>query len=478
MPRVPIPLGQNYGKGRSNAAGLSQAVNMYGEEVVKDGRTNWVLYPTPGEVLFASIGGSAPRGQFTAGSISYAVVGTSLYSVTTLGSVATLGTIEGSLPVDMFFNGAQLTVVAELKSYSYDQTSNVLSEISDPNFERASSGDSLASYDIFAVAGTGKIRWRLVNTATFNANDFATAEAEPDNLRAVRKVGNEVALLGYTSTEWWYPTGDSSPGNQFAKTSTAAVSIGCDARDTALVLDSGLTWVGRDGKAGGRAVYRAQGYSPRKISIPQIDVLLEQVSDPTRLNAFARQEAGHLYYVLNNPGEWSFEWDISTNQWYPRKSGSFSIFDDVTGGWDATTFTVNGSKQIIGKSDGNLYELQTGTYTADGEYIHREVTSPTIHNSGRRGFMGNLELDIETSVALESGQGSNPLMVMSYSKNGGKSWSQPRTAEMGVVGQHKYRCRWPGQLGSFRQLIIRFHCSEPVKVVILGCWADLNWGGA
>lgn len=476
MPRVRIPLGRNFGQGRSNAPGMQSLVNMYVEEVKGEGRTDAVCYSTPGLSLFSTIAnGGLPRGQITANEVHYVVMGTRLYSVTSAGVTTDLGEVEGTALVDMAFNGNQIDIVAELKSYSYEVATLTLAEISDPNFAQASTCDSLNSYSVYGIKNTGQFEWRLTNSTTFSALDRATAEAESDNLVAVRKVGNELALLGNTSVEWWYTTGQSAPGDAFAKTSTASASIGCVSRDTALVFDSGLTWVGRDGKAGGMGVYRAEGYTPRKISPPQIDRFLETVTTPSSLRAFSYQSRGHLFYVLTNPSEWSFAWDIATGQWSYRKSGSWSQGDDPLGGWDASTFGLNGSKQIVGRSDGNLYALEADTLTEAGEYITREVTTPQFHQDGRRIFESRLELDIEAGVGLESGQGSAPVVYESHSDDGGKTWSQPRSASMGAIGQNKFRAVWYGN-GSYRQRIRKFRCSDPVSVVFLSAWADINVG--
>ena len=420
MPRVPIPLGRAFGKGRSTAAGMQSLTNMYAEQVEGEDRAQIVCYGTPGKAAFATIGGGDVRGQLTAQGIQYTVVGTTLYKVSSAGTATALGTIEGSEPVDMAFDGVQLAIVAELKSYFYDTITLGVSEIADPNFEQAGTVASLNSYDIFGIVGTGRYRWRLVNSASFGANDFATAEAESDNIRAIRKVGNECALLGDNSLEWIYATGDTG-ADAFARTSVAAKPIGCVARDTALVVDGGLTWVGRDGTAGGVSVYRAEGYEPRKISNPQVDGYLESVSDLTTLTSFTYQQRGHLFYVLTSPDEWTVAYDVSTSQWAYRKSGLYSMGADSTGGWDAVTFALNGSKQIVGASDGNLYELQADTFTESGSGIIREVTTPQFHRGGRRMFFHRVEVDIEAGVSLTSGQGSDAKVMMCVSFDGGKT---------------------------------------------------------
>lgn len=474
MPRVRIPLGRAFNGGQSKAPGMSSLVNMYGEPVEGEGRTDFVCYGTPARSLFATIGGGEVRGQINASDVHYVVVGTTLYSVTSAGASTALGTIEGSEHVDMSYNGNQIDIIAEVKSYSFDVPTLALSEHTGGGYEQASSCTSLASYSIIAVKDTGRFRWKLTNVTTFDALDFATAEAESDNLVAVRAVANDVALLGSKTTEWWGPTGDSG-ANAFAKTATAAANIGCVSRDSAIVVDSGLTWVGRDGRAGGVSVYRAEGYAPRKISPPEVDYLLEQVSNLSDLKAFAYQQRGHLFYVLTLQDEWSLAWDISTNLWSYRKTGTWAMGSEPMGGWDADNFAINGVKQIVGSSDGNLYELLGDTYTENSGEIVREATSSSLHHDGTRAFMSRLELDLEAGVGLSSGQGSNPVVMMSFSDDGGKTWSSPRNASMGPIGQYRYRATW-NACGSYRNRIIKFRVSDPVKVVFLGAWADVSLG--
>jgi len=474
MPRVRIPFGRTFNKGRSNAAGLQSLVNLYGEPVEGEGRTDFVCYGTPARSLFATIGGGTVRGQIQASDVHYAVVGTSLYKVNSDGTSTSLGTVEGALPVDMSYNSNQIDIVAEVKAYSFDVPTLALTEHTGGGYEQANSCTSLANYSIISVKDTGRFRWKLTNVTTFDALDFATAEAESDNLVAVRAVASDIALLGSKTTEWWGPTGEAG-ANAFAKTATAAANIGCVSRDTAIVVDSGLTWVGRDGRAGGVSVYRAEGYAPRKISPPEVDNYLEAVSDLSTLKAFAYQQRGHLFYVLTLPDEWSFAWDISTNQWSYRKTGSWPMGEDATGGWDAENFAINGVKQIVGSSDGNLYELLADTFTENSEGIVREATCSQLSHDGKRAFMSRLELDIEAGVGLSSGQGSSPIVMACWSDDGGMTWSNPRNASMGAIGKYKYRATWHA-CGAYRNRIIKFRVSDPVKVVFLGSWADVTLG--
>lgn len=470
--RIPVPLGFPLGKGRSEAAGLQGLVNLYGEPVQAEGRTKLALYGSPGRVAFSTIGGGSVRGQFNTSSLHFAVVGSALYKVNSDGTNTNLGEIEGTDQVDMAYNGQQVTIVAELKSYSYDVIAGTLAEISDGDFQQASSCAALAEYSIFSRKGTGQFAWSaLLDATSYDDLDEASAEAEPDNLVAIRKRGNELALLGTNSTEFWGLTGDFNA--PFARVSTAAVTIGCVARDTARLVDNGLTWVGRDGLAGGVSVYRAEGYIPKKISDPHVDGYLEAVADPSKLRAFTYQQAGHQFYVLTSPQEWTLAWDVLTQQWSYRRTGDFTMGAEPSGTWDARTYALNGSNQIVGSDDGNLYSLSLSTLSDNGSTLVREVTCPQLWHGGVYKTMNRLELEVQTGVGLISGQGSAPLIMESHSDDGGATWSTPRTASLGTMGQGKILVYWT-RLGQYKNRIIKFRVTDPVTTVFLGAWADIS----
>ena len=470
--RIPVPLGFPYSQGRSKAAGMGGLVNMYGEEVKYEGKTKLVLYGTAGRLAFATIGGGSVRGQINTASNHYAVVGTRFYSVSSLGTTNDIGEIEGTAMVDMAFDGQYVFVVAELKSYTFDTVGLTLSEVTDGDFVQASSATGLSAYIIVTRKDTGQFAWsNLLAAPTWDPLDYATAESEPDKLVAVRKRGNEIALLGTNSTEFWGLTGDSLA--PFARVNTQAATIGCLARDSAVLVDNGLMWVGRDGLAGGVSVYRAEGYIPKKITGPNEDVLLEAVADPSTLRAFAYQQAGHQFYVLTSPQEFTIAWDVATGQWSHRRTGDFTMGADPTGAWDCITFALNGSKQIVGSDNGNLYQLDLDTLTDASSTLVREVTCPQLWSGGSYRSMDRLELEIQTGVGLITGQGSDPLVMESHSDDGGSTWSTPRTASMGVMGNATATVFWT-RLGQYKNRIIKFRVTDPVTTVFLNAWAEVS----
>jgi hypothetical protein len=86
--------------------------------------------------------------------------------------------------------------------------------------------------------------------------------------------------------------------------------------------------------------------------------------------------------------------------------------------------------------------------------------------------MKMLELDFEAR-ALSSGQGSAPVIYMSHSDDGGHTWTTPRAATAGAIGQWRWRAIWP-TMGSYTQRMIAFRINEPIFAAFLGCWAHIS----
>ena len=64
--------------------------------------------------------------------------------------------------------------------------------------------------------------------------------------------------------------------------------------------------------------------------------------------------------------------------------------------------------------------------------------------------------------------GIDPQVSLSYSDNGGHTFSPERTISMGKIGNYLGRCIWRN-LGQSRDRVYRITCKEPVKFSLIGC---------
>jgi hypothetical protein len=101
--------------------------------------------------------------------------------------------------------------------------------------------------------------------------------------------------------------------------------------------------------------------------------------------------------------------------------------------------------------------IRAAAHLADGDY------GWVVHN--------RLQIDMETGVGLLAGQGANPVALLDWSDDGGKTWSNKHSASMGRMAEARTRVRW-NRLGRARDRVYRLTITDPVPRVIIG--AALN----
>lgn len=476
MPRVALPLATSLTRGRSSVAGMGGLVNCYAEPVRAEGRTGLAVYPMPGRRAFSTIGGTF-RGMLDFASYHVAVVDDRLYTIDSAGAATDRGEIEGLERCDLDFNGAQLFIAGDIKSYTYVPSTAALAEVVDSDFLGASSCCSLNGYTITTVPGSDRFQWFDLRDATsIDGLSFATAESNGDINIAARVANKDLHLFGANTTEFFYNSGN--PDQQFESKAVPPMEIGCIARDAIVLMDTGFNWVGRDGKSGGIGVYRmVGGYQAKKISTPAVDRYLEEYPEASRSSIHAQgfQFHAHQFYCLHLPGVVSLYYDQATDTWGYLKSGTYPITDDPEGGWDAFGFAVNTGKRIVAGSDGNLYELDGTSYEENGAAMVREIitSQASFQQSDRGGIIHRIGVDMEVGVGLATGQGSDPKIMAALSKNGGKTWRALGDRSIGAVGKYGTNVFWTRQ-GAAPDLILKLRVTDPVPFNVFGAFADVE----
>lgn len=88
-------------------------------------------------------------------------------------------------------------------------------------------------------------------------------------------------------------------------------------------------------------------------------------------------------------------------------------------------------------------------------------------NGGLRQFLDRLEFFGEPGVGLDSGQGSDPLMIIRISRDGGRTWGAEIEVRMGAGGE--YGLRWVTKpLGSYRDGALWVRITDPVFAALIG----------
>jgi len=84
-----------------------------------------------------------------------------------------------------------------------------------------------------------------------------------------------------------------------------------------------------------------------------------------------------------------------------------------------------------------------------------------------------LQVDVESGVGLETGQGEDPQLMLRVSKDSGHHFTNERWLSAGKVGEYNRRAKWY-RLGDSRTWTFRIRATDPVKWIIIQAIADVD----
>lgn len=471
-------LGSSYVARSVNAAD-ARMVNLFPEVVQEAGKEPAFLNRAPGLRLLATVGSGPIRGLWTFGGNGYVVSGAKLYKVSANYTVTFLGNVSGTKPVSMADNGTQLFIACNGPSYIYNASTNAFAQITDPDFPGAVTVGYLDGYFVFNEPNSQRI-WvtSLLDGTSIDALDFASAEGSPDGVVAILSNFREIWVFGTNSVEVWYNTGASDFPLQ--RIQGAFNELGCAAAFSVAKMDNGVFWLGKDARGQG-IVYRANGYQGQRISTHAVEWHIQQYGNISDAIAYTYQQDGHSFYVLTFPSaDKTWVYDVATGAWHERA------------GWDNGAFTRHRSNcqmffandTVVGDyQNGNLYAFDLEVYADNGQ-IQRWLRSwralPTGQNSLKRTAHHSLQLDCETGVGLNLGQGSDPQVMLRWSDDGGHTWSNEHWASVGKIGEYGRRVFWRrlGMTLKLRDRVYEISGTDPVKITLLGAELILSPTGA
>lgn len=365
-------------------------------------------------------------------------------------------------PVCMCTNGVNVVFATGPQMWSINPATNVLAQYVDASFTGATAVFFVNGSYVFNQPDTGKFWVMDPYSMVLDPLNFATAEGAPDGLTTLAVVNQEIWLFGIKTIEVW--AGDGTLTFPYSRIMGVFIEQGTLAPYSVEVMDGSVFWLSANAK-GQNMVFRSVGYSPKRISTHSLEAEIATYSVTTDAVAFSYQQEGHAFYVLNFPTQdVTWVYDAATQAWHQRawrkENGEFgrhrgncAIFFqrmNLVGDWET----------------GKIYQLSNQVYTDDGNPLVRLRSSPHVSQQNQRLVHSSFQVDIETGVGLPSGQGSNPLVMIRWSDDGGHTWSNMRTVTMGKIGEYKARARIT-RLGQSRDRVYEVSCSDPVQFTLL-----------
>ncbi len=447
-------------------------VNLFPEIVPEAGKEPAFLNRAPGLKLLATVGSGPIRGVWAFSpddNTAFVVSGTQLYKINGTYTATLIGNVSGTGPVSLADNGTQLFIACNGPSYIYNNTTNAFGQITDPDFPGAVTVCYLDGYFVFNEPNSQKM-WitSLFDGTSIDPLEFASAEGSPDGLTAVASNFREVWAFGTNSVEVWYNSGATDFPLQ--RIQGAFNELGLAAPYSVAKMDNGLFWLGRDRRGQG-IVYRANGYLGQRISTHAVEWQIQQYEDMTDAIAYTYQQDGHSFYVLVFPtANATWVYDVSTQAWHERAGFVNGEFTRHRGNCQ---MSFQGKPVIGDFENGNIYSFDLDNFSDNGstqKWLRSWRALPTGQNNLKRTSQHSLQLDIESGVGLNSGQGSDPEVMLRWSDDGGHTWSNEHWSKIGKIGQFYRRVFWRrlGMTLKLRDRVYELSGTDPVKISIMG----------
>jgi hypothetical protein len=376
---------------------------------------------------------------------------------------------NGTGPVSIADDGTRAVLVTGAQGYTVDLATDAVAPILDEAFL----GSDFVYYSktvfIFNRPGTRQFYITTGEGVALDALDFATATSNAEPI--VRHIINHEELLIFkrTTAEIWRAVAGGD--FLFMRDTNAAVEKGCDAPHSVAALDNTVYWLGGDADGGG-IVWRLNGYTPERVSHDGLEYAVQNYPDTSDAWAYSYQQEGHTFYVLNFPSAgatWCY--DVATRLWHERayrdpRHGRFTRHRGAC-------HMAYGGEHVVGDwEDGRLYALDLDYYTDDGDPLVALRSSPHLSGVGGNEMRYNrIRIDVEAGVGQVSGAGADPVLMLRWSNDGGRTWSRHKNLKLGKLGEFRRRAQLD-RLGQARDRVFEISISDPVKRVILGAAVD------
>lgn len=471
---VSMPIAVQSYRHRSLPGLSERLINSFVEPQPQEAKSRLFLMPAPGLVRFSIFETGAIRGLHTFNEYCYVVCGPTVFRMDVTGGSVSCGTIADGGPVTMADNGTQVVVVVPETAQGWVITGTTLAQITDPDFPGASSVTLLDGFHIFSQPNTTRFFISsLLDATAYDALDFASAEASPDNIVRVQRVGRILWLFGERTIEFWSNTG--AADFPFQRLSGESIERGCGARDSVVVAEvSGQAtpfWLGDN-----RAVYRGDGGRAQRISNYAIDQAIAGYERVDDARGCLVEIEGHTFYVLTFPSArpgggatWAFDVAVG-NLAHERESEGYG------GIWRVGCTTSFAGATIGGDArDGRIYIIDPTVPNEDGDTIIRTWVGVPQQKEMRRLFITRLALDCETGVGTLAGQGAQPQVWLKISQDGGRTFGPAMFGSLGARGRYRTTIEWR-RLGAARDVVFMFGMSDPVLTTVYGVHLDAEVG--
>jgi hypothetical protein len=434
MAQFPLRLPTESTIGKDGQEANTRLVNAYAEMqgADKDGKSAFVTYAAPGLTRWSQeTFTGAERGMILLNdSQLIAVLGGAVVQFNTSGVSTVLAGMVGSGRLTMARNmnptNPAIAICNDSNKY-YTLINGVVTDqgVSEANLTSPNSVCYTGGYFVFGTDVGKIIHTPPIDQASgINSLMYAYAASTSDAIVRVWAHVGFLYIFKSKSTEVWQNAGTTpfafAPVQQY-------FPLGLLAKFSIADSEHGIFWVDHSG-----VVRNGVDGNAQRISTHTVDRAIAGLSAADRMTIIGSiiNWEGHKCYQLRSTS-WTWIYDISMQRWFQRKTGGLDhwIVNDALV-FDANYICSSGENGI-------LYKLDPTKNNDDGREFTVELWCPNSNSFPDGVVVDQLDVDCITGVGLSSGVSSDidPLLMIDYSDDGGRSFKGERTIRLGGTGE-------------------------------------------
>jgi hypothetical protein len=457
---VAIPFPVSSAPGWRSQEGAGRLINCFAEPVGEGDTASTKRVRVPGLTEFLTSSQTGFRGMAEMGSLYVGFAG-QLYRGTSSGGPLVLhGTLGGTQSVYFARNNndpPDKVVVTEAGAFVIIDPSTI-NNYPDVDLPQPNGVCSIDGYLVFTT-GAGQIFASDLNSTEVNALSFGEANVKPDPPVRPIAYGGRLLIFGHQSLEIWLDVGTSP----FPFQRSVTIPNGLIGPDAVAGWEdgwgAGLLWVADD-----CTVRQLDGYTAVKVSPPDLDRLLGR--DPLKIALLASvyMVDGHAMWSVTGTG-FTWTYDISTKKWHERAS-----WQDVR--WRAKQSVNAYDRWLVGdRYSGNILAIDPTNHFEGGVYLPLRIESAPVQKFPQRVRVARADFHLETGVGITTGLDPiqiDPVVMISYSDDGGLNWSDPMHRKMGRQAVDQMISVFRTGMTSRHGRRWRLDISDPVYVAVFG----------
>lgn len=403
----------------------------------QQGISQGYLRPAEGIIEFGT-GPGIDRGGINWNGSCYRVMGSKLVRISNSGAVFVLGDVDNGGQVTFDYSFDLLAVASNNKLFYWDGAN--LTQVTDSDLGKVLDFIWVDGY-FMTTDGTSLIVTELNDPYAVNPLKYGSSEADPDPIKGIIKLRNEVYSLNrYTIEVYQNVGGDLFP---FERIEGAQMQRGAIGTFAAAVFMESIAFLG-GGRNEAPAVWVGSNSSTTKVSTREIDQILAGYTETQLTKAVleVRIHAGHqLLYV--HLGDQCLVYDGAASQavqepvWFVLTTSLLGL-----GQYRARNFVWCYDKWLCGDPTTSKHGYLVNEISSHyGEINGWDFGTAIIYNEGRGAVIHDLELVCLTG-RIEFGV--NPTIWTSYTVDG-QTWSQEKPRTAGKQGERLKRLNWMQQ---------------------------------